>query len=155
MPPYGSGRTPDMIETPLRSMINRVLWKAMLISVPSTMLFHRWAVKHGFLFPCIRYLVCPRSDHSINHTIVQSRYRQTPLLVPVTLHIPVTESHVCKLDGCNCHRVGPGYLSVTRTYRSWSWCILLNLRSLEYLKDAFQTTGVNGSHWRNQGSCRR
>ena len=39
--PYGSGRTPDMIETPLRSMINRVLWKAMLISVPSTMLFHR------------------------------------------------------------------------------------------------------------------
>ena len=76
---------------------------------------------------CIRYLVCPRPDLSINHTIGRSRYRQTLLLVPVTLHIPVTESHVCKLDGCNCHRVGPGYLSVTRTYRSWSWCTRLNL----------------------------
>ncbi len=41
VPPYGSGRTPDIIETLLRSMINRVLWKAMLIPVPSTMLFHR------------------------------------------------------------------------------------------------------------------
>ena len=26
------GNTPDMIETPLRSMISRVLWKAMLMS---------------------------------------------------------------------------------------------------------------------------
>ena len=37
--PYRFGNTPDMIETPLRSMINRVLWKAMLTPVHSTKIF--------------------------------------------------------------------------------------------------------------------
>ena len=59
------GRTPDMIETPLRSMINKVLWKAMLTPVLSTMLVHHWGIKHCFIFPLYSIHVCPRSDLSI------------------------------------------------------------------------------------------
>ena len=40
-----------MIETPLRSMIDRVLWKAMLTPMLSTMLFHRLNRKRRVLFP--------------------------------------------------------------------------------------------------------
>ena len=37
--PYRFGNTPDMIETPLRSMINMVLWKAMLTPMHSMKTF--------------------------------------------------------------------------------------------------------------------
>jgi hypothetical protein len=35
MTPYEPGNTPDMIETPLLSMINNQLWKSVLIPVYS------------------------------------------------------------------------------------------------------------------------
>jgi hypothetical protein len=37
--PYELGNTPDMIETPLQSMIINLLWKAVMIPVHSMKLF--------------------------------------------------------------------------------------------------------------------
>ena len=75
-----------MIETPLRSMINRVLWKAMLTPVLSTMLFHRRTVNAESYSLCNMIPGLSEIRSSVSNTFVRFRYRQTRLLVPVILH---------------------------------------------------------------------
>jgi hypothetical protein len=85
--PYGSGNTPDMIETPLQSMINNQLWKSVLIlCIPwNSSLIHKNRIP--FPLSCdTRSLSEVRSPIYLYH--VHPHYRQVCLLVLMTLHPP-------------------------------------------------------------------
>ena len=85
--------------------------------------------------------------------VVLSRYRQTHLLVLVTLH-PRDLVTFLQAQLMQSHRVGLEYLSVTQNDKSCSWCIHLYI-SFGNLRDNFMITQLQCDIWCSQGNLRR
>ena len=82
------GITPDMIETPLRSMTNSGIWKSIMSPVRSTIIFVAWTlnVEYPLLLPYDTWLVrdlisgisYPIQSHYRHNTFTRSRDIASP-----------------------------------------------------------------------------
>ena len=116
-------------------------------------IFCRWTVNTMSYSLCFAILAVSEIWSSVSPYPVQSRYRHSLFTRSVIFHprdlvTCCAASDVISSSGprVSLHHAEEQILLLIKR---------LNLRSLEYLKDAFQTTHLRCSHWRNQGSRKR
>jgi hypothetical protein len=138
-----------MIETPLRSMINNGIWKAMLIPVPSMNII----VDPKNIESYSLYFIIPSLSEiwsSISPYCVPSCYRQTSLLVLMTLY---SRDLVTRLQA-SWMQLSPSGLRVSIRHADVQIPLLIHTpqhTSLKYMRYTYYITYLQSNHWCSQG----